>query len=85
MPNFPLLSELHQQKEEFREIFEPATGWADGTFRLLDWLSNIGNNFKESADTIKRWMSEIIGYFDGSPGLMVERRAVANSFLKRLS
>lgn len=62
--NFPLLAEKHQQKEAFRNIFEESTNWADGTFRLLDWLSDAGSNFEDSANTIKRWMSEIVGYFD---------------------
>lgn len=33
----PLLSRMHQQKEVFRDIFETARNWTDGTFRLLDW------------------------------------------------
>lgn len=83
--NFPLLAEMHQQKEAFREIFETATDWADGTFRLLDWLSSVESNFKESTNTIKRWMSEIIGYFDsGTTSGVVEGINNRLKLIKRL-
>jgi transposase len=32
----PLLARMHCLKEEFREIFETAENWADGTLRLLE-------------------------------------------------
>jgi transposase len=60
----PLLAEMHQQKEEFRNIFETAKDWSEATFRLLDWLENAEKNFERSVGTIKRWLSEITGYFD---------------------
>jgi transposase len=60
----PLLAEMHQQKEEFRNIFETAKDWSEAPFRLLDWLENAEKNFERSVGTIKRWLSEITGYFD---------------------
>lgn len=60
----PLLAAMHQQKEEFRAIFETAKDWSEGTFRLLDWLADAATNFGKSVGTIKRWLSEITGYFD---------------------
>jgi transposase len=82
---FPRLAELHQQKEEFRNICEESTNWADETFKLLDWLSNIGTNFKSSAETIKRWMSEMIGYFDhGTTSGVVEGINNRLKLIKRL-
>jgi transposase len=60
----PLLAEMHQQKEAFRDIFETAKDWSEGTFRLLDWLVESETNFTKSVGTIKRWLSEITGYFD---------------------
>jgi transposase len=60
----PLLAEMHQQKEAFRDIFETAKDWSEGTFRLLDWLVDSETNFTKSVGTIKRWLSEITGYFD---------------------
>jgi hypothetical protein len=38
---------MHEQKEEFREIFEAAEDWTDGTFKLLDWLAKSQENFKK--------------------------------------
>lgn len=35
----PLLANMHQQKEAFREIFETAEDWPNGTLSLLDWLA----------------------------------------------
>jgi hypothetical protein len=29
---------MHQIKEELRKIFESATDWGTGLFKLLDWL-----------------------------------------------
>jgi transposase len=60
----PSLAEMHQQKEEFRRIFEPAKTWKDGAFKLLDWLVEAQETFRESASTICRWFGEVIGYFD---------------------
>ena len=60
----PLLAEMHQQKETFRNIFETAQNWSEGTLRILDWLADAEKNFEKSAGTIKRWLSEITGYFD---------------------
>lgn len=59
----PTLAQMHQQKEAFREIFEQAEDWGDGTFRLLDWLGEAQDTFKESVDTICRWFGEVTGYF----------------------
>lgn len=60
----PLLAEMHRQKEAFRNIFETAKDWSEGTFRLLDWLADAETNFDKSVATIKRWLSEVVGYFD---------------------
>jgi len=60
----PLLAAMHQQKEAFRNIFEMAQDWSEGTFKLLDWLVDAETNFANSVGTIKRWFGEITGYFD---------------------
>lgn len=60
----PLLAAMHQQKEAFRNIFETAQDWSEGTFKLLDWLVDAETNFANSVGTIKRWFGEITGYFD---------------------
>jgi transposase len=60
----PLLAAMHQPKEAFRDIFETAKDWSEGTFKLLDWLADAETNFAKSVGAIKRWSSEITGYFD---------------------
>jgi hypothetical protein len=39
---------MHEQKEEFREIFEAAEDWTDGTFKLLDWLAKVRKILKKT-------------------------------------
>jgi transposase len=60
----PSLAQMHQQKEAFRAIFEQATTWDDGAFRLLDWLADAQGTFKQSVGTICRWFGEITQYFE---------------------
>lgn len=60
----PLLVQMHAQKETFRAIFEQAKDWGDGAFKLLDWLAEAQETFKESVSTICRWFGEVTGYFD---------------------
>lgn len=60
----PLLAQMHQQKESFREIFEHAKNWEEGAFQLLDWLAEAQGLFKESVGTICRWFGEVTGYFE---------------------
>lgn len=60
----PSLAQMHQQKEGFREIFEKAKDWNEGTFQLLDWLAEAQANFQDSVGTICRWFGEVTGYFE---------------------
>ena len=60
----PLLARMHRQKEVFRDIFETAKSWTDGTFKLLDWLDEAQNDFQQSVGTICRWFGEVTGYFE---------------------
>ncbi len=61
---FPNLAEMHRQKESFRTIFEEAKDWTDGVFKLLGWLKDAQNTFRDSAATIGRWFEEISNYFE---------------------
>lgn len=61
---FPKLAEMHRQKESFRTVFEKAKDWTDGLFKLLDWLKDAQNTFRDSAATISRWFEEISNYFE---------------------
>lgn len=60
----PLLSQMHQQKEAFRAIFETAIDSTDGTFQLLDWLAAAQSTFKDSVGTLGRWFGAVISYFN---------------------
>ncbi len=57
----PTLTRMHQLKENFREIFETASDWGDGTLKLLDWLVNAQTDFQKSVGTITRWCARNFG------------------------
>jgi len=60
----PILGMKHQLKEEFREIFIKQKNWVDGLLKLGDWIAKALEYFPESCGTIRRWIGEIIAYFD---------------------
>jgi transposase len=60
----PQLEIMHTLKEEFREIFETATGFGDGLLNIINWLIKAEKYYLKSIPTIKRWLGEIVGYFD---------------------
>lgn len=61
---FPLLAKMHQQKEDFRTIFEESQDWTTGTFALLDWIKDAEGTFKDNMGTLKSWFPEITTYFE---------------------
>ncbi len=60
----PVLREMHRLKEQLRKIFETQKNWSEGLLNLADWLKDISEYFPKSFGTIKRWIGEIIAYFD---------------------
>lgn len=60
----PTLAKMHELKEEFRDIFETNHNWVEGLLSLADWLRNSKEYFPKSFGTIRRWLGEIIAYFD---------------------
>jgi transposase len=60
----PVLAKMHCLKEEFRGIFETNFNWVEGLFSLGDWLRDAQEYFPKSFGTIRRWLGEIIAYFD---------------------
>lgn len=60
----PVLSKMHELKEELRDIFERNHNWLSGLFKLGSWLLSAVNYFPKSYQTILRWLDEIIAYFD---------------------
>ena len=61
---FPTLAKMHEQKEEFRDIFDLHKNWTDGAFALIDWMKEAKETFKDSIGTIYRWFTEITAYFE---------------------
>ncbi|AOY82248.2 transposase [Moorena producens JHB] len=59
-----MLGKMHELKEKLRVIFESTQNWANGLFKLADWLSVAHQYFPKSKKTIIRWIGKIIGYFD---------------------
>jgi transposase len=60
----PKLGKMHELKEKFRNIFETKEDWVAGLFELSDWLKEAHDYFPNSCGTIRRWIGEIIAYFD---------------------
>jgi transposase len=59
----PLVEIMHDLKEELHDVFENSKNLGVGTLRLIDWLKRAEPYYKKSVKTIKRWFSEIVGYF----------------------
>ena len=61
---FPELIKKHQLKEEFIQVFEEGKDWVDGLFKIGEWMEKAIKYFPKSCQTIRRWIGEIIAYFD---------------------
>ena len=60
----PLVGTMHSLKEEFHDLFENSKDLGQGTLELIDWLKKAEPYYKKSVTTIKRWLAEIVGYFE---------------------
>ncbi len=60
----PILAKMHALKEDFRKILEENYDWSTGLDKLSDWLLAASSLFPKSCSTIRRWFSEIMGYFE---------------------
>ena len=60
----PILTKMHALKEKLRDIFESSKDWREGLLEIADWLKDVSKYFPKSFGTIKRWIGEIIAYFD---------------------
>ncbi len=60
----PTLGTMHELKEKFRDIFEKSQDGITGLLKISDWLKEAVNYYPESNKTIRRWIGEIIAYFD---------------------
>ncbi|MEG3973318.1 transposase [Microcoleus sp. herbarium8] len=55
---------MHTLKEEFHSLFEKSNHLGDGILEVTDWLKKAQPYYKKSVETIKRWLGEIVGYFE---------------------
>jgi len=60
----PNIAIMHSLKEEFHDLFETSENLGQGTLELIDWLKKAESYYKKSVATIKRWLPEIVGYFE---------------------
>ena len=55
---------MHALKEEFYSLFENSKDLGQGTLKLIEWLKKAKPYYQKSVTTIKRWLAEIVGYFE---------------------
>ncbi len=60
----PELMEMYQEKENFRDIFERRITADEAFCQLVEWTESSYNYFPNTCRTIKRWIGEILAYFD---------------------
>ncbi|EAW36007.1 transposase [Lyngbya sp. PCC 8106] len=56
--------EMYKRKEQLRDLFESPITANDALWDLIEWLELSADYFPKSCQTIKRWMSEILAYFN---------------------
>ena len=60
----PELMKMYQEKEHLRDIFESKITGDDAFWKMIEWTESSYNYFPKSCQTIKRWIGEILAYFD---------------------
>ena len=60
----PELRVVYEGKEKFREIFENKITSDRAFWKLIEWTESAYKYFPKSCQTIKRWINEIVSYFD---------------------
>lgn len=60
----PRLGIMHGLKEQFRKIFDTEQKSLEGLLEIADWLKEAYPYFPQSCGTIRRWIGQIIPYFD---------------------
>jgi transposase len=60
----PELSKMYEKKEELRDIFESKITGDEAFDKMIEWTESSHKYFPKSCQTIKRWIDEILAYFD---------------------
>jgi transposase len=60
----PELIRMYQEKEKWREIFNSKITGDEAFWKTIEWIETAHKYFPKSCQTIRRWIDEILGYFD---------------------
>ncbi|NEQ83228.1 MAG: ISL3 family transposase [Moorea sp. SIO2I5] len=60
----PDLMAMYQEKENLRDIFESQITGDEAFWKMVEWTKSSYKYFPKSCQTIKRWIDEIVAYFD---------------------
>ncbi|MCC0179119.1 transposase [Waterburya agarophytonicola K14] len=60
----PELIAVYQTKEKLRDIFESEITGDEAFWKIVEWTESSYKYFPKSCQTIKRWIDEILAYFD---------------------
>ena len=60
----PELIAVYQAKEKLRDIFESTITGDKAFWELVEWTESFYKYFPKSSQTVKRWIDEILAYFD---------------------
>ena len=60
----PELMVVYQAQEKIRDIFDSQITADEAFWRLVEWTESSSKYFPQSFQTIKRWIDEILAYFD---------------------
>ncbi len=61
---FPELIAVYEAKEKLRDIFDSQITSDEAFWQLVEWTESFYKYFPNSCQTIKRWIDEIVAYFD---------------------
>jgi transposase len=60
----PELIKMYEEKESWRDIFESEITGEEALDKIAEWMKSGQKYFPESCKTIRRWLDEILAYFD---------------------
>ena len=55
---------MYEEKEKWREIFESKITAEEAFWKTVEWIESAHKYFPKSCGTIRRWIDEILAYFD---------------------
>lgn len=55
---------MYREKEKLRDVFESQITSDEAFWKILAWTESSSKYFPKSCQTIKRWIDEIVAYFD---------------------